>query len=155
MPPSQQREPWQPREQQQLRCPQPMRQQQQRLIWHSHLPAVKPSGAPSHVEQRLSAAVWRPQQGLVHQDEVVEEAAAEECGVLLVLGASRGRHREDSRKRAAAWEGGGHGGMRTVRSRDERMLERRFNHWDDGGGTWVGGLMGGPMTRGTSGAIKE
>ncbi|GLI69668.1 hypothetical protein VaNZ11_014346 [Volvox africanus] len=58
--------------------------------------------------------------------------ASEANGALLVLGGSRPSHA--SRKRAGTWMDGER--PRVVQPRREQEPERRFNYWDDGGGTW-------------------
>ncbi|EFJ53270.1 hypothetical protein VOLCADRAFT_86384 [Volvox carteri f. nagariensis] len=75
--------------------------------------------------------------GSAFQRQGDDAAAAEIGGALLVLGDSRRRHA--AKKRAAfrdrEWEGDL---QRVVRARSgcERERGQRFNHWDDGGGTW-------------------
>ncbi|GIL47819.1 hypothetical protein Vafri_3973 [Volvox africanus] len=60
------------------------------------------------------------------------QEAAEANGALLVLGGSRPSHA--SRKRSGTWMDGER--PRMVQPRREQEGGRRFNYWDDGGGTW-------------------
>ncbi|GIL89385.1 hypothetical protein Vretimale_18674 [Volvox reticuliferus] len=57
---------------------------------------------------------------------------AEANGALLILGGSRPSHA--SRKRAGTSMDGER--PRMVQPRREQKRERRFDYWDDGGGTW-------------------
>ncbi|GLC41036.1 hypothetical protein PLESTB_000950100 [Pleodorina starrii] len=144
-PPSSSRSLSQHNQQLQLRHPQGQQQGQYQgqQQGYNQAPQAASVPRPDTSEASLLPLRRRRQQRHVGAVDSVEVEAGEEAvtaakagGSLLVLGDSSRRHA--AAKRAVSGVSGGAGDgvgwQRAVRARGER--ERRFNHWDDGGGAW-------------------